>query len=68
MKANALIAKLDDGGKTVKYLNIGDKFVQPDGNISRDIMPDLLHLSPAGYRIWADAVKGPIQDLLGESK
>lgn len=55
-KVNETIAKLDDGGKTVKYLDIGAKFLQPDGTISKDIMPDFLHLSEKGYQIWADAV------------
>jgi lysophospholipase L1-like esterase len=53
---NETIAKLDDGGKTVKYLDIGPKFLQPDGTISKEIMPDFLHLSEKGYQIWADAV------------
>jgi lysophospholipase L1-like esterase len=63
-QVNETIAKLDDGGKTVKYLDIGDKFLQPDGTISKEIMPDFLHLSEKGYQIWAEAVKGPIQELL----
>jgi lysophospholipase L1-like esterase len=62
---NSTISKLDDGGKTVKYLDIGGKFLAADGSIPRDVMPDQLHLSPKGYAIWADAVKGPIKDLLG---
>src|SRR5262245_59204974 len=65
-QVNAIIAKLDDNGKTVKYLDIGEKFLEKDGTLSREIMPDFLHLSPKGYRIWADAVKGPIKELLGE--
>jgi lysophospholipase L1-like esterase len=64
-QVNALIAKLDDGGKTVRYLDIGDKFLKEDGMLPKDIMPDQLHLSEKGYQIWADAVKGPILDLLG---
>lgn len=63
-EVNTIIARLDDGGKTVKYLDIGDKFVEPDGTISRGIMYDSLHLTEKGYRIWADAVKGPIKELL----
>jgi lysophospholipase L1-like esterase len=63
---NRAIAKLDDGGKTVKYLDIGEKFLASDGTIPREIMPDRLHLSAKGYRIWADAVKGPIKELLGK--
>jgi len=63
---NAIIAKLDDGGKTVKYLDIGDKFLQPDGTLTKEIMPDYLHLSEKGYQIWTDAVKGPIEELMGK--
>jgi lysophospholipase L1-like esterase len=65
-RVNEIIAKLDDGGKTVKFLDIGDKFVQKDGVISREIMPDFLHFSERGYQIWADSVKGPINELLGK--
>ena len=43
---------------------IGPKFLQEDGTLTREIMPDFLHLSPKGYQIWADNVKGPINDLL----
>jgi len=61
---NAIIAKLDDKGKAVKYLDIGDKFLEKDGTISKDVMYDALHLTEKGYQIWADAVKGPIEDLM----
>jgi lysophospholipase L1-like esterase len=63
---NDLIAKLDDGGKKVKYVDIGAKFLQPDGSISDEIMPNYLHLSEKGYQIFADAVKGPITELMGK--
>lgn len=61
---NTIVNKLDDGGKTVKYLDIGDKFMQPDGTISKEVMYDFLHLTAKGYQIWADAVKGPIQEMV----
>lgn len=61
---NALLPKLDDGGKTVKYLDLTDKFVQSDGTISKDVMPDFVHLSDKGYQIWADAVEGPLKELM----
>ncbi len=62
-KVNEIIAKLDDGGKTVKFLDIGAKFKDGD-MIPKDIMPDQLHLSSKGYRIWADAVKETILQLM----
>jgi lysophospholipase L1-like esterase len=63
-QVNQTIAKLDDGGKTVRYLDIGKVFLASDGSIPKDIMPDQLHLSEKGYRVWADAVMGPIKELM----
>lgn len=63
-QTNQIIAKLDDGGKTVKYLDIGDKFLEPDGTLPKEIMYDYLHLTEKGYQIWADAVKGEIEKLM----
>lgn len=60
---NALIkANADD--KTVFYLDISEKFLQPDGTLSQEIMPDRLHLSPKGYEIWADAIEPKVKELL----
>jgi lysophospholipase L1-like esterase len=53
---NAIISKLDDGAH-VTYLDIGDKFLQPDGTLAPEIMPDFLHPTAKGYQIWADAVQ-----------
>ena len=59
-----MVAKLDDGGKTVKYLDIGAKFMNEDKTISKEIMPDFLHLSEKGYTIWAEAVLPAVKELL----
>ena len=40
---------------------IGDAYVSPDGTISKDLMPDALHLSPAAYETWAKAVAGVVR-------
>ncbi|HEV3121789.1 MAG TPA: platelet-activating factor acetylhydrolase IB subunit [Isosphaeraceae bacterium] len=60
---NQKISKLDDG-QMVKYLDIGPKFVGPDGTISKEIMPDFLHLSSKGYRILADAIEPTLWSML----
>jgi lysophospholipase L1-like esterase len=41
----------------VTWLDITDKWLKPDGGISRDIMPDFLHPNQKGYAIWADALR-----------
>lgn len=60
---NPIIAKLHDG-EHVFYLDIGEKFLAPDGTIPDDVMPDKLHPTEKGYEIWAEAVKEPLAQLL----
>lgn len=62
-EANESIAKLADG-KTVVYRDIGRAFLAPDGTLPADVMPDALHLSEKGYRLWADAIDEPLKALL----
>jgi lysophospholipase L1-like esterase len=47
----------------VEFLDFGDRFLEKDGSISKEIMPDFLHLSPKGYQIWADAVEPKIAEM-----
>ena len=61
---NETIARLDDGGEHVKYLDIGDKFLAADGTLPADIMPDALHPNENGYQIWADAIGPVLEDML----
>ena len=60
---NTVIAKLDDG-KMVRYLDIDPKFLEADGTLSRNIMPDLLHPNERGYQIWADAMNPTLEEML----
>jgi lysophospholipase L1-like esterase len=64
---NAKIARLDDGTH-VKFLDIGKSFLNEEGTISREIMPDFLHLSTKGYRIWADAMEPTLWQMLDEPR
>ena len=64
-KANYIFKKLADG-KGIHYLDIGEKFLEPDGTLSRKIMPDLLHLSVEGYTIWAESIEPTLKKLMGE--
>jgi lysophospholipase L1-like esterase len=64
---NHTIAKLDDGSN-VHYLDIGKAFLSEDGTISKKIMPDYLHLSQRGYRLWAEAMEPTLWSLLDEGK
>ncbi len=60
---NSIISKLHDGER-VYYLDIGAKFLDASGNISKEIMSDALHPTTKGYEIWAEAVKEPLANLM----
>ena len=64
-KVNDQIATLDDK-KNVRYLDIGAKLSNADGSLSKEIMPDFLHLSEKGYQIWADAMDPLLKQLMGK--
>lgn len=59
---NQRIRRLADGER-VHFLEIGQEFLQEDGGISREIMPDLLHLSTEGYERWAAALEPTLKEL-----
>ncbi len=60
---NDIISKLADD-KKVFYKDISDKFLNKDGGLEKKVMPDLLHLSEEGYKIWAEAIKEDIAKLV----
>ncbi len=64
-QVNEIVAKLDDGGKTVKYMDIGDKFLDEKKDLPADIMPDALHPNTKGYQIWADAILPTVKEMMG---
>ncbi len=51
---NAIISKIEM--PKVHYMDISKSFTNKDGSLSKDIMPDYLHLSEKGYQIWADQI------------
>jgi lysophospholipase L1-like esterase len=61
---NQRLAKLHGRDGVVTYLDIGNKFLEADGSISKDVMYDFLHPSAKGYEIWVDAMKPTLTRLL----
>lgn len=62
-RINAALAGLHDG-RSVFFTDIGARFLDKDGGLSREVMSDYLHLAPKGYQIRADAIKADVQRLL----
>jgi len=65
---NALLARFADD-KQVKYLDIYNKFLGPDGKLLPGVMQnDNLHPSAAGYDIWGQAMLPILTEWLGAPK
>jgi len=60
---NAIVKGYADGNK-IFFLDVGAKFLEADGTLSKTIMPDLLHPNEKGYEIWTDAIKADVAALL----
>ena len=67
LQINQALARLHDG-KRVVFLPIGHVFLEDDGSISPEIMPDALHLTTQGYQRWRDAIEPTLQSMLSDEK
>ena len=67
LQINQALARLHDG-KRVVFLPIGHVFLEDDGSISPEIMPDALHLTTQGYQRWHDAIDPTLQSMLSDEK
>lgn len=62
-QTNAKFPVLADNQR-VFYLDISDRLVEPDGSISREIMPDKIHVAPPGFVRMMDAMMPTLDKLL----
>lgn len=62
LQINQALAKLADG-KMIHYVDFGSQLIEADGSLSKKIMPDYLHLSEAGYEIWAQAIEPKLKEM-----
>lgn len=50
----------------VFFLDLSRLFLDGQGRLSQDLMPDSLHLSERGYQVWAEGMEDVMRKLLGE--
>jgi beta-glucosidase len=53
---NSLIAPLADGTH-VRWLDAGPLFLDGNGSLRRDLLPDALHPNAAGYKMWGEHLR-----------
>ena len=67
LQVNQIIEKLADG-QNVFWVDFGHRYVTAEGLIPRDLMPDYLHLTPAAYTIWAEAIEDLLSRIIGDER
>lgn len=55
-KLNALLAAAFAGQASATFPDLGEKFLEPDGSISKDILSDGTHPAEKGCVIWGRAL------------
>ena len=60
---NKLIAPLAAGDKT-RFLDITEVFLNDKGKLPRTIMPDVLHPNEEGYKLWYQAIKPTVDEMM----
>ncbi len=63
--ANEIIKGFADD-KDIYFVDINATFLDQDGNLPKEVMPDLLHPNEEGYRKWAETLEPTLAKLLGQ--
>ena len=64
---NQVVRKLADE-KSVFWVDFGHQFLNADGTMPGELMPDYLHLSKKGYEIWAEAIEDRLSTIVGDTR
>lgn len=63
-EANRRIAQLADGQR-VRFLDVNSRLADPEGKLFDGMTVERLHLSVAGYEVWASGLRPILSELLG---
>ena len=63
-QTNAVNAAFTYNEDEVVYLDLQDTFLQSDETINADLFSDGTHLTPAGYRVWAESLDPVVSRMM----
>ena len=63
-EANQWVDSWASTQKKIYFLDIGEEFLTESGQLSKKVMPDLLHLNPSSYKVWAKAIETAVGKIL----
>jgi len=63
-QVNTVNAALTCNNSEVVYLDLQDRFLRPDGSINDQLFTDGTHLTPQGYRVWAESLDSLVLEIM----
>jgi beta-glucosidase len=66
IELNSYLPELLKDIKNVKFMDIGLKFLDDKGVLSKEIMSDGTHPTEKGHEIWAKAIEPELKRMLGK--
>ena len=63
---NSYLPELLKDVNGVKFLDIGPAFLDENGFLSEEMMPDTTHPSEKGHEVWAEAIAPELKKMLSE--
>ena len=66
-KASQLASTIADG-EMIFFLDVNKAFLNEQGVLTREVMPDLVHPQEKGFTLWAEAMEPTIARLMGETR
>jgi len=64
MELNAALPGLLTTIPNVSFKDIGDQFLDENGFLSEEMMPDTTHPSEKGHQVWAAAIEANLKEML----
>lgn len=61
---NVELAKFAGNGGQTRYLDIGHVFLDANGEVLKDAMPDGLHPNARGYALWYEAMQPTLDEMM----
>ncbi len=56
-RINALLKGYASRSRNVEFIDFGDLFLNPKGEVRKELMPDTTHPGERGYRLWAETIE-----------
>jgi beta-glucosidase len=66
IELNSYLPGLLKGMKGVTFMDIGPKFLDDKGFLTKEMMPDTTHPSEKGHEIWAKAIIPVLKKMMGK--